>query len=366
MKHQKPALAFFGLKGLPATGGTAAVGQQIVAHLYPKYAITVYATASHASNPEPYPGVKQRIFRAYFPGKWNVLYYNLISAFHALIFGNYQVVHVHQIDIAFLIPLLRLRFQVVATHHGKTYLVNKWSSIMRKFFKWNERLMLKWAHATTFVAQTERDDLLREFPGNYLHIPNGIEQSVLEHKAAFPPYLFFAAGRVIPHKGCHVFLEALRLIHYKGKVFVAGNHTSIPGYQAELEAYAQTLDLTFLGMIAHKQELLNWVAGAQLFVFPSFYEAMSMMLLEVVSVQTPLVLSDIRENRAVLNESEAWFFCTGDASDLASQLTVALSNSNLSHQKAQQAWSRLKLQYSWPHIAAQYHQVYQSRLKSKS
>lgn len=358
-KPNKPAIAFFGLKGLPAQGGTAAVGENIIRQLNHQYAFTVYATATHAKQKEPIPMVRQFIVKALPNRKINIFYYNLVSALHALLFGNYQLVHTHQIDIAFIIPLLRLRYKVVATHHGKTYEVDKWSKTMRRFFRWSERLMLRHASRVTFVANTEREDLLKQFPGNYRFIPNGINRPEKTQETNRKEYLLFAAGRVIPHKGCHIFLEALKKIGYQNKVIVAGDYRSIPAYRDQLLSYRNTLDIEFLGMVRQKETLQQLVREARLFVFPSFYEAMSMMLLEVAAEKTPLVCSDIRENRAVFNHQEVLFFKTGDTDDLASKISETLENPQEAAERAGRAYQKLITHYCWDTIALQYKEVYE-------
>ncbi len=357
-KNNKPSIAFFGLKGLPSQGGTAAVGENIIRQLCPKYDITVYATSTHASSREPIPGVRQIIFKALPHKKLNVFYYNLISALHALFFGRYDMVHTHQIDIAFIIPVLKLRYKVVATHHGKTYEVNKWGKTMRRYFKWSEKLMLRKADVSTFVANTERGDLMSELPGNYLYIPNGINRPYDIPAGERKDYLLFAAGRIIPHKGCHVFLEALEKIGYKGRVVIAGNYESIPEYRDKLLAYKEKLDIDFKGMITQKAELQKLVRETRLFVYPTFYEAMSMMLLEVAAEKTPMICSDIRENRAVLADDEVIFFKTGDSNDLAAKITEVLENPQKAEECTVRAFNKLITTYCWDTIAIQYDDLY--------
>jgi glycosyltransferase involved in cell wall biosynthesis len=361
-KNEKPSIAFFGLKGLPSQGGTAAVGENIIRQLSNDFNITVYATSTHASQKEPVAGVRQIIFKALPLKKLNVFYYNLMSALHALFFGRYNLVHTHQIDIAFIIPILKLRYKVVSTHHGKTYEVNKWGRLMRKYFRMSERLMLRKADVVTFVADTERHDKLAEYPGNYLYIPNGINRPVEEADAIRKDYLLFAAGRIIPHKGCHVFLDALTEINYKGKVIIAGNHESIPAYRDQLLAYRSNLDIEFKGMITRKEELRQLVRETRLFVYPTFYEAMSMMLLEVAAEKTPMICSDIRENRAVLNDDEVIFFKTGDADDLAQKITQTLNDPQKAQECTRKAFEKLITTYCWDTIALQYKEVYEKLL----
>ena len=49
MSNEKIKVAVIGLKGLPAFGGAAAVGENIINQLKDKYEFFVYATSSHTA-----------------------------------------------------------------------------------------------------------------------------------------------------------------------------------------------------------------------------------------------------------------------------------------------------------------------------
>ena len=42
----------------------------------------------------------------------------LLSAFHALFFGDYDFIHLHNAEACFVAPLLRLRYRILATSHS--------------------------------------------------------------------------------------------------------------------------------------------------------------------------------------------------------------------------------------------------------
>jgi len=363
MNKDLPHIAVLGLKGFPAIGGTSSVGENLVQQLNSDYRFTVYATSSHCTNKNPYDNVRMLIFRKFLPHKLNVFYYNLLGALHALLFCKYDLIHTHQIDTGFIVPLLRLRYKVVSTHHGRTYNMSKWGRMMKYFFKSTEWLMIKCANRVTFVAETERQIAVKGFRKQFVTINNGIDpkQKIDDIKTG-DDYIMFAAGRIIPHKGCHVFLEALKLIDYKGKVVIAGDHHQLDDYRKQLEAYQKDLNITFLGMLRNKSELLGYVKNAKLFVFPSFYEAMSMMLLEVAFVKTPLICSDIDENKIVFSDDEVTYFKVGDYQDLAMKIEKFLTDFISSKEKTDKAYRKLIFNFKWSSIAKLYSDVYQTLL----
>jgi len=147
-------IAIIGLKGLPPFGGAANVGDNIIEQLSGKYDFTVYATATHTTHVGDYKGARQIIF-ARFPIKsLNVFYYYIASAFHAVFTRKYDLIHLHQMDGAFTLLLLRLKYKVLATSHGLTYLHSKWSKLLYPYFKLNEWFQARLSNHLTVVSRS--------------------------------------------------------------------------------------------------------------------------------------------------------------------------------------------------------------------
>jgi len=358
-------IAIIGLKGLPALGGTATVGENLIEQLKYEYDFVVYAISSHTDKSGFNEGFFQIVFKKFPIKKLNVLYYYVISAFHALIKGDYDFIHLHLIDGAFVLPILRLRFKVISTSHGRPQNVEKWNILVKLFFSVNERIFLKFSNIVTSVSLPLIDFYKELTDKEIIYIPNGIklfdikplEQSKEEERNA---YLLFAAGRIIPLKGCHLFLKALQRIGYNEKVLIIGDVDQMPQYKMELLRLAQNLNVSFTGLLKDKMLLMNYLENAKLFVFPSYFEAMSIMLLEVVAMKTPVICSDIPENLAIFSDDEVVFFRSNNAEDLAEKIIWALKNEDEMKTKALKAYSRLKSEYRWERIARKYDKLYQA------
>jgi glycosyltransferase involved in cell wall biosynthesis len=89
-----------------------------------------------------------------------------------------------------------------------------------------------------------------------------------------------------------------------------------------------------------------------------------MMLLETVSLDIPLVCSDIQENISVLGDS-VLYFRSGDANDLADKIRYSLNNSKDMELLAHKAITLVKNQYSWEKIARQYETLYECCYKGE-
>lgn len=357
----KPRIAVIGLKGLPAFGGAAAVGENIVEQLSGSLDITVYSTATHTSHQGSYKGIWQHTFRPFPIRKLNVVYYYVASALHAVIFGKYDLIHLHHMDAAFTLFILRLRYKVVSTSHGLTYRHAKWGRLVKPYFKLNEWIQVKFSNHLTVVAQSLVAHFSAMMPAEKLsYIPNGI--AITKSEAIKPKqpvgYMLFAAGRIIPSKGLHILLEALQNAKHTGKLVVLGDYTQRPSYWQQLQRLSEGLDVEYIGLVKSKDEINGYIQGATVFVFPSTYEAMSMMLLEVAANKTPVICSDIMENRDVFSDEEMLFFRSGDAEDLKAKIALALGSESQMKNKALKAYDKLVKEYQWSDIAAKYERLF--------
>ena len=353
----KKKIAIIGLKGLPPFGGAANVGDTIIGQLSGKYDFTVYATASHTSHKGDYRGARQIVFARFPIKKLNVFYYYIASAVHAVFTRRkYDLVHLHHMDGAFTLLLLRLRYKVIATGHGTPYKNGKWSKMLYPYFKFNEWLQARLSNHLTVVAKFLIPQYQHLLPAEKMtYIPNAIiPLAPASITLPYKEYILFAAGRIISTKGLHILLSALHRSNYKGKVLVLGDHSQHKEYEQELFGLAKGLDVEFKGMIKDKALLNAYVAGARLFIFPSTLEAMSMMLLEVASLRTPVICSDIVQNTDVFDPDEMLFFRSDSDTDLAAKLDWALDHPEKMKVLAEAAWQSQRTKYDSAIIAGQY------------
>lgn len=365
---KKPRVAVIGLKGLPAYGGAAAVGENIIDNLKDQYNFTVFSVSSHTKQKTgTFNGYKQIVLKKFPLSKLNVIYYNIASSIIAL-FKSYDFVHVHHTDIAAVLIILRIKYRVIITSHGSQYQrigINfKYSRFESKLLLLSEKYFLKLANIITCVSKSLSSDLEKRYDRKIHYIPNGfipIEKYKIESymdKINYKDFILFAAGRIIPTKGCHIFLEALHQIQYKKNVVVVGDLDQVPEYKNRILHLSNGLNVHFTGLIKEKEHLFSIVKKASLFVFPSSLETMSMMLLEVASLGCPIISSDIKANIDVFNDEEVTLFNVDNVSDLASKLLYYLHNKNECDNKAIKAYNKLKTFYRWSYISNKYNQLY--------
>jgi glycosyltransferase involved in cell wall biosynthesis len=361
-------IAIIGIKGLPAFGGSARAGENLVAMLKDQYNFTFYTVSSHTDRKTGfYKGYEQIVFKKFFNKGLNTLVYYLKSSLHCLFKRKYDLIHVFHIDAAFIVPILKLKYKVIAGHRARPQESSKWNIIARTYFHLMEFIFFKIpAHTIVSVAKHTVDDYQSRTKRKMHYIPNGIIINEIENclpEINYKDYILYSAGRIMETKGCHIFLHALKKINYMDQVIIIGNLEHDPRYIEELYLLAQELNVKFAGLIKDKKLLMSYIKNAKFAVYPTFLEGMSNMLLELASMKTPVICSDIPENTIVFNEKEALHFKTGDSNDLAEKINWALNHNDEMVSRAKLAYKKIEEVFNWSKIAKEYDKLYKDLLK---
>jgi glycosyltransferase involved in cell wall biosynthesis len=367
---KKKRIAYIGIKALPATMGVDSVVEKIVTGMdQSRFQPVVYVTTQDVPPDVVVPGVELVRIRV-IPGKFTkatTLF--LFAALHALFFGNYDLINVHSAETCFVLPILRLRYKVISTAHGLIRMepseLSKWGRV-KPLLSIPEVPFMYLSNVRTSVSKPDKQFLEQRYNRPVVYLPNGYEQRAPNTEAAqafladhgLEPgqYAIFTAGRIVPRKGCHLVLEAMQQLDRDIKLLVVGDAGHVPEYEARLRALADDR-VAFCGFISSKELLFGLIQQAKLFLFPTTYEAMAMTMLEVASVGTPMIASDIPENREVL-PNQALFFKSGDADDLRHKITWALDNPGQMTLMAGRARTWVETNYRWADIIDGYEQLY--------
>ena len=231
-----------------------------------------------------------------------------------------------------------------------------------------EEIFIRSNGKLTSVSKTQVAYFEERYKRKILYVPNGIHpigkvqlefaDEILKENEVEGEYLFFAARRLIPLKGCHTLIEALKKIKYQGTLVIAADIEQLPSYTQELKKSAEGVKVKFVGYVSDLKVLNALIARSKFFVFPSELEAMSMMLLEVGSVGTPMICSDIPQNTAVLENGQVLFFESKNANDLAEKINWAVKNETTMHDFAKNARRVIEEKYLVSRVAEKYIKLY--------
>ena len=360
---RKRRIAIIGAKGLPARDGISRVVEGYMPILADRYDFTVFCTGEYTERKNGfYDGYEEIVLPTIKNKRLNTLWYYIQAVWIILFRRNFDLIHFHHCDAAFLFPIVRLKYGkrlLVTTHGAFTQINDKWKKY-RFYFWFQYRLFLRIAPYLTAVSKKEREKTHSVIGKESEFIPNGISLDERISTAEVDSgYILFAAGRIMALKGLDILLEALNYIGYKGKLKVAGDISLAPDeFKSKISQLARGLDVDFVGMITDKSLLFRYLKNAGLFVFPSRAETMSMQLLEAASMRVPVIASDIVENKDVFDGDEVLFFRTGDPKDLAAKIEYALENRGEMVRKAGKAYDTLSKNYTWNILSEKYAAVY--------
>jgi glycosyltransferase involved in cell wall biosynthesis len=272
-----------------------------------------------------------------------------------------DIVHVHAVGPSIVVPFARLLgLKVVITHHGCDYNRAKWGKLAKGIIKTGERWGVKYANKVIVISQFIKDIVENEYQrkDSFL-IYNGVtihqkstQTDYLKHLGVIPNRYVLAVGRFVKEKGFEGLIKAFTDANIQGYQLVISGDADQPGpYDKMLKALAKKNNVVLTGFI--KDEELNQIyTNARLFVLPSFHEGLPISLLEAMSYDDDVLVSDIIANVEVNLPTEDYFSC-GNWEELTARLQDKLSTNN---DKKKYDLSR----YQWDHIAEQTLEVYQS------
>ena len=358
-------IAFMGVKGLPSKGGAERVVEAIVSSLKDDLDIYVYCSKAYSKDHQEdnIKLIKLRNLKGKHLSSFSLF---VLSAFHALLFRRFDLVHIHNTDAGFVVPLLRLKYKVVGTCHGFPYKREKWGLLAKSFLRFSEALFFRLCNAVTCVSSSLSDGLNAKHSKKTCYIPNGVDTLQCERDYTLmeefalkdQEYICFAAGRIDPTKGCHTLLKAFHSVSRDMKLVVIGDFGHKKDYSQELFQMADER-VVFIPFVASKERLFGVIENANIFVFPSTVEAMSMMLLEVAGLGVPTICTDIAENVCVL-KGYGVYFSTGNEKDLARKIESCLDSYENALKLSNQTKEWIAEEYRWQDISKKYENIYDS------
>ena len=286
----------------------------------------------------------------------------IVHTFRAVIAAkkaNADIIHIHAIGPALLIPLAKmLGMKTVMTNHGPDYEREKWGQLAKFMLRLGERLGTKYADAVIVISDHIRRRLARQYGRtdtdlifNGVNMPEkSTDTDYIKSLGLEPGQYILAIGRFVKEKNFHLLIEAYRQTSPTGiRLVIAGDADMPDDYSESLKRQAQKTGTILTGFIKG-QKLNQLMSHARLFVLPSTHEGLPISLLEAMSYGLDVLVSDIDANTLPQLEKTD-FFRVGDIDDLNSSLKRKLSTS-----PRERTYDLSD--YDWDNIARQTMEVY--------
>lgn len=276
-----------------------------------------------------------------------------------------DILHIHAIGPSIMVPFARLLgLKVVTTNHGPDYDRDKWGKLAKTVLKLGEYLGTKYSNQVIVISKVIASILQERYKYNdSVLIYNGVtppikssETDYIESLGLTSKKYVVALGRFVKEKNFHQLIEAFSRCNTSNyQLVIAGDADHEDDYSLSLKKLAKDHNVILTGFI--KGEQLNQIlTNASLFVLPSSHEGLPISLLEAMSYNIDVLVSDIPANTLnVLQESD--FFKVNNINSLTTALENKISNSEYKNHRIYDLSD-----YDWDKIAEQTLEVYKSVL----
>ena len=280
-----------------------------------------------------------------------------------------DILHVHAIGPAILTPYAKLRgLKVVFTHHGPDYDRDKWGKIAKTILKLGERMGCKYADEVIVISDVIKKLIEKKYKrAQHVHlIYNGVPTpDFVDYPEFFsslgiePEKYVLGMCRFVPEKNLHHLVDAFskfKLKHPKSdiKLVLAGDADFADEYSRKLKQMAKDNDVILTGFVKGKK-LHSLLSHASCYVLPSSHEGLPIALLEAMSYNLPVIVSDIPANLEMKLPDDNYFH-VGDIKQLTERLEALLIN------KPTEKFNYDLSKYQWSEIANQLCEVYSSMI----
>lgn len=203
--------------------------------------------------------------------------------------------------------------------------------------------------------------------GQSVVIPNGADDTCFfpdsdatAHTGLLVKPVALFVGRLVPEKGAHIFIEAMRILHAKG-ISVTGRIVGSAGFGGQLSsAYVHQLKLNAPADV----EFADYVSGpaladefrrAHIFCCPSTWdEPFGMVNVEAMATALPVIATKVGGIPEIFREGGGLLIPSNSAKELADAIELLLKDANKRRQLSVEGYRAFQKHFHWQQIRSQY------------
>lgn len=260
---------------------------------------------------------------------------------------------------------LLLRFfgkKVFLSQDGVDWKRAKWPWYGR-FYLWMTQYLTAYApHAVIFDNIFCKAQFEERFKKRYDFIPFGsevseenLDESILDELGLESGGYFLFVGRFIPDKGLQYLVPAFERLQTSKKLVLVGGAPNPSEFERRILG-TQDRRIVFPGYV-YGSRTHALMKNAYAYVQPSDIEGLSPVILENMALGTPIICSDIPENRYVVADTGR-YFRKSNPDDLLQALQWALANAPTLTESGRRGQIRARTQFSWDSVAEAFERVF--------
>jgi len=366
--------AFGGFRDIPPKQGGAG-SDKFAFELYPRLVkmgceltayCRIYPGDQDSTREDEYQGVRLKYFRTVNRAGFDTLVHSFKAAFHIIFQNTADVVHLHSGANSIWAAFLRLTGKrVILSQFAMDWKRDKWPWYGKLFYRMSNYLTALFPTAVVFDNIFTKEYFEKKFRKQFYFIPYGAEvkepdpDTAILGKLGIAPgkYILFV-GRFIPDKGVHLMIRAFESVATDMKLVLVGGSPNPGNYENEIH---QTQDkrIVFAGYV-YGDDTNILMKNAYVYVQPSLIEGLSPVILTVMGLGTPLICSDIVENKFITGDN-AIHFTSGNDDSLAQKIYYCLNNPQKLKQMAEVGRADILARFNWDSVASQYMELFKRK-----
>ena len=365
--------AFGGFRTIPPREGGAG-SDKIAYELYPRivrqgYELTAYCRIYPGEKDVPryseYEGIKIISFHTVKRAGFDTLVHSFKATIDVIVRNRAKVVHLHSGANSIWALILRIfGKRVYVSQFAMDWKRDKWPWYGKLFYQISNYLTAFAPNKVIFDNIYTRDYFEHKFHRRYDFIPYGSEvkdmpgnSTILERLGIHQNEYFLFVGRFIPDKGIHLLIEAFQKVNTGKKLVLVGGSPNPDDYEKRIRS-TDDERIIFAGYI-YGDDTNVLMKNAYVYIQPSLIEGLSPVILTVMGIGTPLLCSDIPENKYITGEN-ATLFTSGNPDSLQESIEFTLRNYESLRIKAQIGKKDVLERFNWDTITNQYIKLFKN------
>jgi len=366
----KLKIAYIGQRGVPPTyGGVERYVDEIVKRL-PSDEVETYTYCRKHYVGDTRVDYTNQIFSPSLeaPG-FEAFSHSLFSSMNAL-GHSFDLVHFQALGPSLFSFLPKIRgSKIVCTVHGLDWQRAKWGRSARMVIKSGDWMMGQSSSAIISVSRNLKRYYEEKYKKEVFYVPIGFskphltEINEINRKFGLEPskYILFL-NRLVPEKGIHYLIEAFKNIKRDDfKLVIAGESTAKDKYVEGLKDMAKDdKRILFTGYVT-REEVHELYTNAYFFALPSELEGMPAVVLEALSHQCPVLISDIQESLDIIQADERTYgFVHKNKSveDLQAKMSYLLDHPEVVEEIRAPGAEYVNREFSWDKAVRMTYDVY--------
>jgi glycosyltransferase involved in cell wall biosynthesis len=361
-------IASFGFRSLPPASGSAGADKFALEFL-PRLAERGFQVTGYnriypgqQKGPESYKGVHIVYLRTINKSGIDSVIHSLKVCFHIIGKNSADIVHIQGNNALFGLILRIFRKKIIlSVDGGPEWERPKWNFIMSKLVLANAYIAVHTAKYIAIDNVFTKELFEKKFKRKFEFISFGSEikdtreTDILCRLGLEKGEYFLFVGRFIPDKGLQYLIPAFEKLTTQKRLVLVGGSPNPSEFELSLKITTDPR-ITFAGFI-YGDDTVTLMKQAYAYVQPSDIEGLSPVMLSVMGLGTPLICSDIKENKYIAHQ-DAVLFKKSDIASLIAALEFSLNCRDQHLQLADAAKKRILKDYSWETITDQYIELF--------